>query len=91
MGKITLFDVLKDVILMVIVFFLQLWFNNCVYETDFISVMFGMSILVIGYTINYIMNYLLEYIKLKRELKKNIEELDKMLQEWEDKYKHESK
>lgn len=91
MSKVTLLDIIKDTILMLIIFFMQLWFNNCVYETDFFSVIFGMTILLTWLVLNSAMNSLLDEIKYKIILKKRLKELDKMLEDWEDSYKNESK
>ena len=89
MKKINKYNVIRYVVLVLIIFFIQILFNEFVYRTDWLSTMYGMVLLSIGITLNETFIYIMDYIRFDIELKKVIKELDKMLEDWHKEFTNE--
>ena len=82
MKKINKYDVIRCILLVLIVIFIQILFNEFVYRTDGLSTIYGMLLLFIGITLNETFIDIMDSIRVDIELKKAIKELDKMLEDW---------
>ena len=82
MKKINKYNVIRYVVLVLIIFFIQILFNEFVYKTDGLSTVYGMVLLFIGLTLNETFIDIMDSIRVDIELKKVIKELDKMLEDW---------
>lgn len=82
MKKINKYNVIRYIILALILFFIQILFNEFVYKTDGLSTVYGMVLLFIGLTLNETFIDIMDSIRVDIELKKVIKELDKMLEDW---------
>lgn len=81
MKKINKYDVIRYIVLSLIIFFIQILFNDLVYRTDWLSVVYGMSLLLIGVKLNELFIEILDTIKSYIELNKAMKELDKILED----------
>lgn len=81
MKKINKYNVIRYVVLVLIVFFIQILFNEFIYRTDWLSVVYGMLLLFIGITLNETFIDIMDSIRVDIELKKAIKELDKTLED----------
>lgn len=90
MGK-TIYVMIRYILVFIILFVIQRLFNCFVYQTDGISVLFGIFFLAFGISIQWFIKDIFDNIYYSKEMKKRIKELDKMLEDWEDSYKNESK
>lgn len=89
MGK-TIYVMIRYILVFIILFVIQRLFNCFVYQTDGISVLFGIFFLAFGISIQWFLKDVFDNIYYHKEMKKRIKELDKMLDDWEDSYKNES-
>lgn len=90
MGK-TIYIMIRYILVVIILFVIQKLFNCFVYQTDGISVLFGIFFLAFGISIQWFVKDIFDTIYYRKEMKNRIKELDKMLEDWEDSYKNESK
>lgn len=89
MGK-TIYIMIRYILVFIILFVIQKLFNCFVYQTDGISVLYGIFFLAFGISIQWFIKDIFDNIYYRKEMKKRIKELDKMLEDWEDSYKNES-
>lgn len=89
MGK-TIYIMIRYILVVIILFVIQKLFNCFVYQTDGISVLFGIFFLAFGISIQWFIKDIFDTIYYRKEMKNRIKELDKMLEDWEDSYKNES-
>lgn len=90
MGK-TIYIIIRYFLVFIILFVIQKLFNCFVYQTDGISVLYGIFFLAFGISIQWFIKDIFDNIYYRKEMKKRIKELDKMLEDWEDSYKDDSK
>ena len=76
-------ELIKDGIVFVFLFITQRWFNSFVYETDGISVLFGIFLLGISFILHIIIDDLIVRCKLKRKLRKLEKELEELKKKYE--------
>ena len=81
MKKINKYNVIRYAVLVLIVFFIQILFNEFVYKTDGLSTVYGMVLLFIGLMLNETFIDIMNGIRLNIELNKITKELDKTLEE----------
>ena len=89
MGK-TIYVMIRYILVFIILFVIQKLFNCFVYQTDGISVLYGIFFLAFGISIQWFIKDIFDNIYYRKEMKRRIKELDKMLEDWEDSYKNES-
>lgn len=89
MKKIDKYNVIRYIILVLIIFFIQILFNEFVYKTDWLSTVYGMLLLFIGSILNETFIDIMNGIRLNIELKKVTKELDKMLEDWRKEFTNE--
>ena len=82
MKKINKYNVIRYIVLVLVIFFIQILFNEFIYRTDGLSVIYGMCLLSIGIILNQMFMDIMNMIKIDIELNKATKELDKMLEEW---------
>lgn len=82
MKKINKYNVIRYIVLVLVIFFIQILFNEFIYRTDWLSVIYGMCLLSIGIILNQMFMDIMNMIKIDIELNKATKELDKMLEEW---------
>ena len=81
MKKIDKYKVIRYIVLVLVLFFIQILFNEFIYRTDWLSVVYGMSLLFIGLMLNETFIDIMNGIRLNIELNKITKELDKTLEE----------
>lgn len=89
MKKINKYNVIRYIVLVLVIFFIQILFNEFIYRTDWLSVIYGMLLLFIGITLNETLIDIMDVIRVDIELKKAIKELDKMLEDWRKEFTNE--
>jgi hypothetical protein len=82
MKKINKYDVIRYIVLLLVVIFIQILFNEFVYRTDGLSTIYGMLLLFIGITLNETFIDIMNSIRVDIELKKLAKELDKILEDY---------
>ena len=89
MKKIDKYNVIRYIVLVLVVVFIQILFNEFVYRTDVLSTIYGMLLLFIGITLNETFIDIMDAIRVDIELKKAIKELDKMSEDWRKEFTNE--
>ena len=88
MGK-TIYVIIRYILVFIILFVIQRLFNCFVYQTDGISVLFGIFFLAFGISIQWFIKDIFDDIYYRKEMKKRIKELDKMLEDWRKEFTNE--
>ena len=84
------YDVTRYGITFIVLFCVIKMFNVFVYQTDGISVLFGLCLLTISIVLNILFKNIFYKLYLSIEMKKRIKELDRIIEEWRDFYEDDS-